>query len=348
MGLVVDTPTVDGVARALVAALDPSAAEDLRAEDPASAIEVHFGPVRVRTLELGALAASECSTDGFYDASTSLTPTILYDDGVSSRRARFTLIHELGHHLLATTACELVDAIDDVAGDRWEPAQVEERVCHAFAGRVLVSDELLETVLGRGRLAPDQLVELHKRSDASWEAAAVRAAGFASHKVVVALVRERGAVAFCAASGLELPWWPRGSKVAPGGPLDRSLVSDHKARPERFRAGLGFEEQLYCDSRRVHERLAVAVLTDTPSDGSLNIPEEVEPAWKSREDFCASCNEVRDTGWCDTCNGRFCPVCERCGCFRQVENEMCPGCGTAAPRRPDGVYCLTCEADGLG
>jgi len=89
----------------------------------------------------------------------------------------------------------------------------------------------------------------------------------------------------------------------------RPLPSDQRARPERFRAGLGFEEQLYCDSRRIHERLAIAVLTDRPSDGSLSIPEDVEPAWKSREDFCASCNEVRDTGWCDTCKGRFCPVC---------------------------------------
>lgn len=323
-------------------------ADDLRAEDPSSAIEVHFGPIRVRTLGLGALLTSECSTDGFYDASTGLTPTILYDDGVSPRRARFTLIHELGHHLLATSACELVDAIDEVAGDRWEPSQVEERVCHAFAGRILVSDDLLHTVAGSERLAPDHLLDIYEQSGASWEASAVRAAGVASHKVAVALVRERGAVAFCAAAGLQVPWWPRGSEVAPGGPLDRCLGSDQRAQPERFRAGLGFEEQMYCDSRRVHERLAVAVLTDRPSDGSLNIPEEPEPGWKSREDFCASCNEVRDTGWCDTCKGRLCPACERCACFRRVQHAVCEGCGTTSPRSPGASYCDSCVADGLG
>ena len=342
------TPTVETIASAMVESIESQTLVDLRTEDPASAVELYFAPVRVMPLEARAGAFSTCSTDGFYDCGTGSVPTILFAEDVAPSRARFTLLHELGHHLLVTQLSHLLDDIDQLAGASTDPQHIEEKVCHQFAGRVLIADDLLAAVVQGARLRPTHIAELHDQSSASWEAVAVRAAASCPYKAAVVVLRERGAVGFCAASSrLQAAWWPRGSMVASGGPLDRALVSDQTARNEIYRAGLGFAEAMYCDSVRIHDGLAVAVLTDKPSDGRFDIPEEPEPSWKEREDFCERCNEERTQGWCDSCRGRFCPQCERCACAPIATHPTCGGCGLNAPRRTGATYCLSCEADGL-
>lgn len=349
MAVRASTPTVETIAAAMVGLIEDQTLLDLRTEDPSSAVELYFAPVRVKPLGPRAASISTCSMDGLYDGATGSVPTILYADDVSPARARFTLLHELGHHLLVTDAAHLLDDIDELAGTRTDLQDVEEKVCHQFAGRVLIGDELLGSVVQAARLRPAHIHDLHQRSNASWEAVAVRAATSCPYKAAVVLVREPGVVGFCAASSrLRAAWWPRGSTVAVGGPLDRALVSDQTARNEIYRAGLGFAEAMYCDSLRIHDGVAVAVLTDKPSNGRFDIPEEPEPIWKEREDFCERCNEERTDGWCDDCRGRFCPQCERCACTTVATHPTCPGCGVIAPRREGAAYCLTCEADGLG
>lgn len=343
------TPTVEAIASAMVGSIEDETLLDLRTEDPAAAVELHFAPVRVMPLGPRAGAMSTCSTDGFYDGETGSVPTILIADDVAPARARFTLLHELGHHLLVAHVAHLLDDIDQVAGARADPQEVEEKVCHQFAGRVLIADDLVEAVVQAARLRPAHIAELHERSNASWEAVAVCAAISCPYKAAVVLLRERGVVGFCAASSrLRAAWWPRGSTLAVGGPLDRALVSDQTARNEIYRVGLGFAEAMYCDSVRIHDGLAIAVLTDKPSNGRFDIPDEPEPIWKEREDFCERCNEERSERWCDDCNGRYCPQCERCACATAATHPTCPGCGMNAPRRKGAAYCLTCEADGLG
>lgn len=341
-----ERPTLDSIAKSLVGCVDSLVLGDLRDEDVGLAVEVHFEPIRVEVLESLAGLTSECSTDGFYDAATGARPTILYAADVAPERVRFTILHELGHHLLATEAAHLLDDIDALAGDRSDPGAVEETVCHRFAGLVLVPEDLLNQVIGCERLTPSHLAEIRRRTTASWEAVAVRAAARCAYKAAAVLLREPGYVAFSAASSRLGPaWWPRGSQVAPDGPLSKSLHADQKARPEVYRAGLPFAEPMYCDSQRVHSGLALAVLTDKPGDGRFELPEEVEPSWKEREEYCERCNEIKDQGWCDTCRGRFCSQCERCSCSTLPANPTCPGCGLMAPRRQGATHCFTCESD---
>jgi hypothetical protein len=332
----------------MVSTVDADALADLRNEDPATALELHFEPLRVRALPNAGELGPDCSTDGYYDSITGATPTILFADDVSPARSRFTLLHELGHHLLAFDEAHLLDAIDQLATERTPQVQIEEKVCHEFAGRVLIPDDLLSDVTSDHRLSPSDIVDLYERCDASWEAVAVRAASACQYKAAVVLLRKTGFVSFCAASSrLTAQWWPRGSSVPADGPLARALLRPHRARNEIYRSGLAFAEPMYCDSLVVHDGLAVAVLTDKPSDGRFDILEEPEPAWKERQDFCERCNEERTDGWCDICRGRFCPECERCACSPLAKNPLCPGCGLLEPRRAGSTYCYTCEAGGL-
>lgn len=330
----------------MINSIAPEVRDALREGEVGTTLREHFAPLQVQPMNDREGRIDNCSTDGIYETSMTDTPTILYADDVAPARARFTLLHELGHHLLATQFTGLLDSIDDLAGDRTSPAQVEERVCHEFASRVLVPDQLISAVVSSTGLHPRDLLELYSQCSASWEALAVRLAAASTTKVAIVLMREPGCVGFSAASGhLDSPWWPRGSQVQPGGPLNRALTLDQRARSEIYRYGLAYSARLFCDSVKVDNGLSVAVLSGTPSDGHFEILEDPAPLWVAREVFCEQCNEERTEGWCDTCRGRHCPECGRCACSKPAANPVCPGCGLMSPKRVGATYCRTCEAD---
>jgi hypothetical protein len=104
-------------------------------------------------------------------------------------------------------------------------------------------------------------------------------------------------------------------------------------------------EQLYCDTTLVHDHLAVAVLSERPSDKRFDILENVEPSWKEKEEFCLRCGDERNIGWCDTCRGRRCRSCGSCGCNPPVENPLCPNCFLHNPFRPGATICRDCELE---
>ena len=93
------TPTIESVTHDLLGLIDDQTRLDLVGEDPALAIEVHFDDVRVQALPDRRVIGDDCSTDGFYDPTTDArSPWIFYAEDVVPQRARFTLLHELGHH----------------------------------------------------------------------------------------------------------------------------------------------------------------------------------------------------------------------------------------------------------
>jgi len=286
-----------------------------------------------------------CSIDGFYDSQIDVKPWIVYANDVHPRRVRFTVLHELGHHLLVTNAAQLLDAIDVVGGSAQANIQAEEAVCHRFAGKLLVPDDLLVSGIGVGPVLPEHVKTIHEVGAASWEAIAVRVAEVMPVAGAVVLVRDGETVGFCAASSrLGPPWWSRGSPLDPSGPLSRAFRLRQMAVPERYRFGLGYARNLFCDTLPIHEGLAIGVLSERPSDGSLAIIEELEPAWKERIQFCEWCPGVeRDRGWCDRCKGQFCPDCGRCGCKKPVLNPMCPSCGLFKAFRAGAAVCRDCQ-----
>ena len=327
----------------MIALVPDDALEDLRNEEPASAAEVHFEPVRVHQLPSAQITDGDCSVDGYYDPFVDpLRPRILYSGDVVAERARFTILHELGHHVLNSVGATLLDDLDQIGDSPEEASQAEESACHQFAGEILVPKALLDEVIGDKALLPSHIISLRDRTSASWEAIAVRAANYAQTRTVVALVRCRGGVSFVAAN-----WptsWPRGSRVRPTGPLDMALLHSTTGRREIYRYELGGQEALFCDTQGVDEGLAVAVLSPQRSDGRQSWLEPVEPAWREREEYCAWCGDERIVGWCNLCSGRRCQSCGRCGCQKPIINPVCPLCYLRNPFRPGACVCRDCES----
>jgi hypothetical protein len=343
------SPTLESIVSALLAHLTDDVRADLRSEDPSAAIELYFGPIGFQPLPGARVARGECATDGCYESLIDPSrPWIIYADDVHQARIRFTILHELGHHLLVTVANALLDDIDVVGASTGAGAtQTEEAVCHRFAGHLLVPDELVLETIGNARITPEHVTIIHERCAASWEAVAVRVAEAMSAAGAVVVLRDGQTVAFCAASSrMGSAWWPRDSALDPNGPLARGLSIRQTAQPEQYRFGLGYPRAMFCDTLPVHDALAIGVLSEKPSDGSLSIIEEAEPAWKQKVEFCEWHPGVeRDVGWCFKCKGRKCPECWRCGCSHQIKNPLCPECQMIKPFRDGASMCRDCEAD---
>jgi Zn-dependent peptidase ImmA (M78 family) len=342
------SPTPETIVSALLDHLADDVRADLRSEDPATAIELYFGPIGFQPLPGARVAKGQCATDGYYDNQIDpRRPWIIYAEDVHETRVRFTILHELGHHLLVTVAAELLDDIDVVGASAEGAIHTEEAICHRFAGKLLVPDELLVDTVGSDRVKPEHVVAVHEKAMASWEAVAVRVAELMPAPGAVVLLRDGETVAFCASSpSLGSGWWPRDSRLDPNGPLARGLNLRQTARPEQYRFGLGYARAMFCDTLPVHDGLGIGVLSVKPSDGSLSIIEEAEAAWKERVLFCEWCPGVeRDRGWCYRCSGPYCPECDRCGCTHPVKNPRCPTCGLLKPFRAGATMCRDCEAD---
>lgn len=315
---------------------------------PEAFIQNHFAPVRIFPLTNLVHTTDECSCDGYYEGAGDLFPTpwILYRRDVSRARIIFTLLHELGHHIIRHVAVGLLDMIDQLAGTKGDLQAIEERACHEFAGQLLVADSVLDSVLMGQPVSPIHLQSLHEKTEASWDAAAVRLASRIPGTGAIILVRDSGEVSFCASSpGLSMGW-PRGSKVAPRGPLARALKQKAIAAQDVFRWQMGGADRLWVDVLPVHAQLSVAVMADRPSVKQLNIVEPVAPKWKTQLLFCAKCEGARNRGWCDICKGRRCEVCDACGCFQRAAGRVCPSChlekGSAA-YDPGSDRCKDCR-----
>jgi uncharacterized protein DUF955 len=342
------SPSVGSIAAALLGHIAAEVRTDLRSEDPASSVELYFGPIGCQALPSAGITRGSCSIDGYYTTDIDPRhPWIIYANDVHEDRARFTIIHELGHHLLATVAATLLDDLDTLGGSAEGAIQAEESVCHRLAGNLLVPDDLLAGVIGDDRVVPQHVVTIHKHGAASWEAVAVRVAEAMPIAGAVILLRDGATVSFCAASSrMGSAWWPRDSVLDPDGPLARGLELKQTAQREQYRFALAYPRAMFCDTLPVHEGFAIGVLSERPSDGSLSIIEAAEPLWKQREEFCEWHPGVeRDVGWCYRCKGKRCPECGRCGCSHPVRNPTCPECRMINPFRDGATMCRDCERD---
>lgn len=329
----------------LMAELVPAAVRASLVADPAAQIPLRFRPARTYALAELPAGHDECSCDGYYETDVLPgVPLLLYRDDASPRRVRFTLLHELGHHLVRHVAPDLLDLLDEAAGRHGSPGALEERACHLFAGRLLVPDGMLADEVGAGPPTPDHVAALYRRSGASWEATAVRVAGAMRGAGAVVLVREAGRIAFAASSPTLGSWWPRRSTTAPAGPLARALTRPATAAYDAFRAGLPHEQLLWCDVRLSYAGLAVAVMADRPSDGRLNVLPEPDAEWGTL--YCERCGELREGEWCSDCRSARCEHCEACGCYRRPTERRCEGpCGLLqgpGAYRPGSDVCRDC------
>lgn len=87
-------------------------------------------------------------------------PVVVVNKNYTVERKRFTALHELGHLLLNI-----------------EEAADKERICHAFAGALLLPDDSLERLIGskRNNIAPGELVSIKEQFGISVQAIMMRA-----------------------------------------------------------------------------------------------------------------------------------------------------------------------------
>jgi Zn-dependent peptidase ImmA (M78 family) len=87
-------------------------------------------------------------------------PVVVINKNYSVERKRFTALHELGHIVLNI-----------------EEEAEKEKICHAFAGALLLPDDCLEKLIGdkRSNIAPGELVSIKEQFGISVQAIMMRA-----------------------------------------------------------------------------------------------------------------------------------------------------------------------------
>ncbi len=135
-----------------------------------------------------------CSVSGSYDYARR---RIVVARSASRRRQGFTALHELGHHLQQhdEASVALLEAEPDFG------ANLEDDICDALAGQVLIPDTVIEQVTPAKGPTAESVIELFEQTQASREACCVRAAQRIVGEGYVMLCDISGTAIFTACTG---------------------------------------------------------------------------------------------------------------------------------------------------
>lgn len=267
-----------------------------------------------------------CSVAGGYLWQTN-PPTLVVSQSMSRRRQRFTLLHELGHHIQsndmdlgsALMECDDSEAFEDAA-------------CDAFAARILLPPELVRQSMPSSGPDVNSVLNLYQKSTASRAAICVQLASELRTPGVIAVFSAEGIVSFAAARGTTYPP-AKGSDQSSNVLVAAAMVGsldDHAITRDNARISYSTghtSNQLYgqiawCDG------YLVAVMV------------EYGASWKSFSPPREGTAMVSTTSkWhdCETCGSNFvvksrCASCGEprcsnghCACTRAAE-RCCPGC----------------------
>ena len=313
-------------ARRLLSGTDPSILDQL-ASNPAAALQtVYSVSVELRSAHPN---GEGCAVDGTYTPGP--PPVISVASDMGPARRRFTILHELGHHLIEqdTYLADLPTSDDD---------RRDEEICNEVAATVLIPDDVIEEVLADSVPTGERVARLHETTSASREACCVAASRRLRRPGCVILGTPDGQAVFTAHHPAT-PW-----RIARGTYQGNdSLVaqaagrSSGHARGEtrvRFASGAA-SSQLHGDAFTPDQRWVFAVIADdshSPWKTGLNLgiadrgPHGVEIE-------CANCDEASlvFTAPCLSCGDRTCPKCGRCSCPLGPRSRQCVGCFLEKP-----------------
>lgn len=330
----VPASTFADLARGVMEVLSEDTAS-LLAADPTSVIRERFG----LTVEIRHAVDGPCGVAGRYYEPRRL---IVVDGRSVPARQRFTLLHELGHHL-AYDHDNVADLLEETAVD-----EAEEDFCDAFAAAILLPDELVDQHIGDEGPTARQLVELHRASTASREACAVAAAQRLPGAGYVIIAHTDGTVQFAARS--RTPY-----RVARDTPQPGSVLADAgstgRARSDRttltYRRG-GRTDPYAADAVR-DDGYVFAVLTRgrPPWEAGLWLPLDETPDAVQAVCGRAQCGHewLAYGNPCPRCGEHRCPNCGHCGCGHSNTPEgTCVVCGLLKPehRLDDDGVCTDC------
>ncbi|MET9001727.1 ImmA/IrrE family metallo-endopeptidase [Amycolatopsis sp. NPDC004169] len=258
--------------------------------------------------------------------------TVLYSP-TDSRRENFTLLHEYGHILVLQDE----EALNWVA-DQEEPAVEVEKLCDEFAAMLLVPDEVLNTIVGKGPITGQHLLELFKKTEASQIVCAIALArrltctgavvitDRATQKVVHARLVDRPAV------------YPTSGQGVPSDhPLARLQPGQQLVRKSFWSTPWGTRNTFYLNAAASPKRTyAVLAEIDLWNVDKLHLTgPEHQRIEQPRTTFTCRCGFAGGTtGFpCPDCGKPFCPRCGQCDCQRrQSLTGTCKECFAQSPK----------------
>lgn len=319
------------------------------AESPVEAIKSQG--VQVEPFVTSGYQDGDCSCDGIFHPGP--PPAIGFRPTPNSRRERFTLIHEFGHYAIRShddVLSELADLDND--GGR----QAEERVCDAFAGRILIPDDAVAAVLDGGRPLARHIGDLYRRSYGSREACAVRLAEhLAGFGYVVIADPTTKTVRFASPSPTNPYPWRRGTQLPERHPLWRTPEKgEHRGQAPVIWPS-GDTRELWIDAvsyqRKVHAVFVEHRHWEGP--GLSILSGGVHQARPTA--YSGTCPHCGAHTWGyrlhETCGELWCRKCKRCSCGAAKRPEpptrRCSRCGLTKRSnlfiQNDGQVCVDCE-----
>jgi hypothetical protein len=301
--------TTPGHVAAMLAALaemKPGASTRL-ASDPFAEID-GWSEVQIRIVpeprHVPADARLGCSVAGGY-LWQSQPPTLVVAESMSVRRQRFTLLHELGHHVQRNDQALGAAVLDSVESESFEDV-----ACDAFAADILLPAELVDDVMGDRGPTVDNAIELFHRSQASRAAICVRLASRLATIGVFAVYNPDGTANFAASRGAIFP--PKRTSDQSGNPLVAAALANPYAEHviERDDARISYStghtsnrlygQAAWCDG------LLLAVMVEFGATWKpLSLPQD------------GTAVEAPDGHWgdCETCGANFAVTtrCASCG-----------------------------------
>jgi len=296
---------------------------------PDAAAIAHADPVRalqfIADVKLQWLTDSPtgaCELGGVYDP-VHKPPLIQVLMSRSLERNNFTVLHELGHHLLAQDEQWSYTVRRSISQD------VEERVVSTFASHVLLPDEIvvhhLDPVTATG------VVSLIGATSASVTACCVRALSLPGERLV--LLTERGERVIWAGSNGR----PHAPRKDVWQPFIEAVARRAESNPDLTAEMSGGEGVLYANGTQDtnvnaqaawYEDLVVAVVTSTPP------PRYVYPGHEPWQQACGNCGHefppAESPAQCSKCREWKCPRCNHCQCAPAP--VICEECWTQLSR----------------
>ncbi len=310
--------------RRVLAELDDTVRADL-ADSLATAIELHFG-LSVTPAE----SFGERGAGGWCDGVSIIESGVILFRPTRSRRENFTLMHELGHHLLENN----IDCLAWIA-DQSDPPKVLEQLCDQIAADLLITSALVDQLIGQRNPDATALLDLYDRTEASRSACAIAIARRLPCDGFVLLVEDGADSVFFAARARDTrPYGWRNDPLPAGHPLGQS------SPPARALAWwpypTGGERREYFMSTATSGGWTVAVfaennLFDVPG---FHIPQPVEDDRGYEGEVTCPCGYTGRTRWwpCKSCGKPECPKCGECDCTRRDRKAVaCDNCFASVP-----------------
>lgn len=312
--------TVTSCARRILARLTKEARSDLAAGPIADAIQVHFD-LNVRSAQ----TFGERGEGGWCDGVSIIeSGSILYRPTVS-RRANFTLAHELGHHLV-----DADDASLNWIADQPDPMRTLEQVCDHIAAAILIPADVIADVIDSTGPSAKAILELFSRTQASRSACAVAIVrqlpcdGFA-----VLAQKGSGEVFFAARARDSRPYAWQGDRIPHSHPLLRENPPTQTKAWWPYPDGTDRREYFMSTQNDSYWTVAVFAEDDLFGVADLHLPQLVEEDRGYDGYIACRCGYTGHTRWwpCEECKQSQCPQCNECACEQRArERVRCDNC----------------------